>query len=60
MAVLLPLVGLALLSTVLNDPNADTALLVLPALLVILSPGVVGFLIIRRDPGNPSTPTTPG
>jgi two-component system NarL family sensor kinase len=53
LAALLPLVGLALVSSVaVVDPGADTVWLFLPALTVILAPGVVGFLILRRDDTN--------
>ena len=53
LAVLLPAVGLALLAFVaVADPGEQGRWLILPALLVILTPGVVGFLIIRRDGGN--------
>lgn len=53
LAALLPLVGLAMMGAVaVDDPDAQDAWVFLPVLLVILAPGVVGLLVLRRDPGN--------
>ena len=53
LATILPLVGLAMLATVsLQDPDEGGSWLFLPTTLVILIPGVVGFLVLRRDDGN--------
>lgn len=52
-AAFLPVVGLALTATAaVADPEAQRSWLFLPATLVIVIPGVVGFLILRRDDGN--------
>jgi len=52
LAALLPLVGLTMLALVAVDPEARGSWLFLPALLVIVIPGVVGFLVLRRDDTN--------
>src|SRR3954451_9217126 len=50
LAAMLPVIGLAQLGLARQDGAAYW--LLLPALLVILTPGVMGFLILRRDAGN--------
>ena len=53
LAAFLPVLGLLLVATAaVQDPEVQESWLLLPAVLVIVIPGVVGFLILRRDDGN--------
>jgi two-component system NarL family sensor kinase len=52
-AALLPFVGLAALGVAAaQDPDQARSWLVVPILLVIITPGVMGFLLLRRDDRN--------
>ncbi len=53
LAAVLPLVGLAMVALfAVDDADAGSRWLFVPAVMVIVTPGVVGFLILRRDDTN--------
>ena len=50
---MLPVIGIGLLSiAVVENPGDVGRWVALPCLLVILTPGVMGFLVLRRDDRN--------